>query len=431
MIPRYSNPEMAAVWSEQNKMATWLQVELAVCEAWADLGVVPAEALREIREKAQLDHDSMDALMREIHHDVVAFVRTVADSVGEAGRWIHFGLTSSDVIDTALAVQTLQAVDLLDRGLQRLETATAELAVRHKYTPMIGRSHGVHAEPTTFGHRLCVWVDQTRRNRQRLAAARREMAVGKLSGSVGTHANVPAELEELVCARLGLEPDPASTQIVQRDRHAYFISTLAVIAATLEQQALQVRLFQQTELGEAAEPFGSRQQGSSSMPHKRNPELAERVCGLARLIRGYAVPALDDVALWHERDISHSSVERVIFPDACLALDYILGVMAQIVEGLDVFDERMAANLDLTRGLVYSQRVLLALTEAGLDRQAAYDAVQSNAKRVWRGEGDFKSLLADDPRVTGVLSADDLDALFDLGYHLARIEVPFARLGLG
>jgi adenylosuccinate lyase len=349
VIPRYSNPEMAAVWSEQNKMATWLQVELAVCEAWADLGVVPAEALREIREKAQLDHDSMNALMGEIHHDVVAFVRTVADSVGEAGRWIHFGLTSSDVIDTALAVQTLQAIDLLDRDLQRLETATAELALRHKYTPMIGRSHGVHAEPTTFGHRLCVWVDQVRRNRERLAATRREMAVGKLSGSVGTHANVPAELEELVCARLGLEPDPASTQIVQRDRHAYFISTLAVIAATLEQQALQVRLFQQTELGEAAEPFGSRQQGSSSMPHKRNPELAERVCGLARLIRGYAVPALDDVALWHERDISHSSVERVIFPDACLALDYILGVMAQIVEGLDVFDERMAANLDLTR----------------------------------------------------------------------------------
>ena len=430
MIPRYSHPEMAAIWSEENKMATWLQVELAVCEAWAELGVIPAEAMEQIR-AAKLDHERMNALLKEIHHDVIAFVRTVADSVGEAGRFIHFGLTSSDVIDTALAVQTVQAIDLLDKDLSRLESAVSELAVRHKYTPMIGRSHGIHAEPTTFGHRLTVWVAQLRRNRERLAAARREMAVGKISGAVGTHANVPPELEEIVCARLGLEPDPASTQIVQRDRHACFIATLSVIAATLEQQALQVRLLQQTELSEAAEPFGGQQQGSSSMPHKRNPELAERVCGLARLIRGYAVPALDDVALWHERDISHSSVERVIFPDACLALDYILRVFAEVVEGLDIFDERMAANLGLTRGLIYSQRVLLALTEAGLGRQEAYEIVQSHAKRVWRGEGDFKALLASDARVTAVLSGDDLDALFALDYHLANIEVPFARLGLG
>lgn len=430
MIPRYSHPEMAAIWSEQNKMATWLAVELAVCEAWAELGVIPPEAMEQIR-KARLDQERMNALLQEIHHDVIAFVRTVAESVGEAGRYIHFGLTSSDVVDTALALQTVQAIDLLDQNLQRLETAIAELAVRHKYTPQIGRSHGIHAEPTTFGHRLTVWVAQVRRNRERLAAARREMAVGKISGAVGTHANVPPELEERVCARLGLQPDPASTQIVQRDRHAYFIATLAVIAATLEQQALQVRLLQQTELGEVAEPFGSKQQGSSSMPHKRNPELAERVCGLARLIRGYANPALDDVALWHERDISHSSVERVIFPDACLALDYILRTFTVIVEGLEVFEDRMAANLDLTRGLVYSQRVLLALVEAGLSRQEAYEIVQGHAKRVWRGEGDLKSLLASDPRVRERLSEQELDALFDLGYHLRHIEVPFARLGLG
>jgi adenylosuccinate lyase len=257
------------------------------------------------------------------------------------------------------------------------------------------------------------------------------MAVGKISGAVGTHANVPAELEEMVCVSLGLEPDPASTQIIQRDRHAYFIATLAVIASTLEQQALQVRLMQQTELSEVAEPFGTGQQGSSSMPHKRNPELAERVCGLARLIRGYAEPALADVALWHERDISHSSVERVIFPDACLALDYILRTFAAVVEDLDVFDERMAANIEMTRGLVYSQRVLLALTEAGLSRQEAYEVVQSNAKRVWRGEGDFKSLLASDERVSRHISTQELDELFDLNYHLRNVEVPFARLGLG
>ena len=431
MIPRYSHPEMAAIWSEENKMATWLQVELAVCEAWSELGVVPTEAMAELRQ-ARLDHQRMAALLAEIHHDVVAFVRTVSESVSpEAGRFIHYGLTSSDVVDTALALQTLQAIDLLDQDLARLENALAELAVRHKYTPQIGRSHGIHAEPTTFGHRLTVWVAQARRNRERLAAARREIAVGKISGAVGTHANVPPQLEELVCARLGLEPDPASTQIVQRDRHAYFITTLAVIAATLEQQALQIRLLQQTELSEVAEPFGSQQQGSSSMPHKRNPELAERVCGLARLIRGYAGPALDDVALWHERDISHSSVERVIFPDACLALDYILRVFADVIERLDVFEDRMAANLDLTRGLIYSQRVLLALVEAGLPRQEAYGIVQSAARRIWGGEGDLKSLLAADPRVTERLSSEDLDALFEVDYHLGHIETPFARLGLG
>jgi adenylosuccinate lyase len=430
MIPRYSHPEMAAVWSEQNKMATWLRVELAVSEAWAELGVIPDEAIEAIR-NARLDADRMHALLSEIHHDVIAFVRTVAESVGQAGRFIHFGLTSSDVIDTALALQTLEAIDILDRDLLRLETALSELAVRHKYTPQIGRSHGIHAEPTTFGHKLAVWVAQVRRNRERLAAARREMAVGKISGAVGTHANVPAELEERVCARLGLEPDPASTQIIQRDRHAYFITTLGVIASTLEQQALQVRLLQQTELGEVAEPFGSGQQGSSSMPHKRNPELAERVCGLARLVRGYAEPALANVALWHERDISHSSVERVIFPDACLALDYLLRIFAGVIEELDVFDERMTANLDLTHGLVYSQRVLLALTEAGVSRQDAYQVVQSHAKRVWRGEGEFKKLLAEDPIVTSHLSPRELDDLFDLKYHLRNVEVPFARLGLG
>jgi adenylosuccinate lyase len=429
MIPRYSHPEMARVWSEENKLATWTQVELAVCEGWAELGVIPSEAMVEIR-RVELNQSRMHELLGEIHHDVIAFVRVLAESVGEAGRFIHFGLTSSDVIDTALAVQTLQAIDILEQDLSRLELAISELAVRYKYTPQVGRSHGIHAEPTTFGHRLAVWVAQVRRNRERLAAASREMAIGKISGAVGTHANVPAELEESVCAQLGLEPEPASTQIVQRDRHAHFVTTLALIAATLEQQALQVRLLQQTELGEAAEPFSGTQQGSSSMPHKRNPELAERVCGLARLVRGYVQPALDDVALWHERDISHSSVERVIFPDACLALDYILRVFCDVVRDLDVFEDRMAANLELTRGLIYSQRVLLALVEAGMPRQQAYEIVQSHAKRVWRGEAELKCLLAADRTVQEVLSPEELEALFDVNYHLRNIEVPFARLGL-
>lgn len=429
MIPKYTHPEMAGVWSEEHKLDTWLRVEVAVCEAWAELGAIPEQDMAAIR-GATVDPARVQQLLQETHHDVISFIRAVAETVGPPGRFIHLGLTSSDVLDTAMAVQVLEATEILDRDLQALEAAATALALRHKLTPMIGRTHGIHAEPTTFGHKMALWVWQTRRNRKRLAHAREEMAVGKISGAVGTHANVPAEVEEKVCARLGLQPAAVSSQIVQRDHHAYFIATLAVIAATLEQMATEVRGLQRTEVGEVAEPFSAGQQGSSAMPHKRNPELAERVCGLARLIRGYAGPALDDVPLWHERDISHSSVERIIFPDACLALDYILRIFTKVLEGLDVFPERMQQNLELTRGLVYSGRVLLALVEAGMGRNDAYQLVQSSAKRVWAGASDLKSLLWQDERVRQVLREEQLDELFDPGYHMRGIGVAYRRLGL-
>jgi adenylosuccinate lyase len=322
------------------------------------------------------------------------------------------------------------ATDILAADLERLESAVAELATRYKYTPCIGRSHGIHAEPTTFGHKLAVWVAMIRRDRDRLAAARREVAVGKISGAVGTHANVPAEVEESVCARLGLEVAPASTQILQRDRHAAFVCGLAVIAATLELMATEIRALQRTEIGEVAEPFAAGQQGSSAMPHKRNPELSERICGLARIVRAAALPALENVALWHERDISHSSAERIVLPDACLALDYMLRLFADIVEGLEVYPERMKANLDLTRGLIFSERVLLALVEKGMPRNDAYLLVQSHAKRAWAGDGDLQTLLGDDARVRERLTREELAQCFELDHHLGGVEVPFTRLGL-
>ena len=429
MIPRYSHPEMARVWSDEHKYETWRRVEVAVCEAWNELGVVPDDALPRIQ-AAMFDLDRIAAIFAETRHDVIAFVRSLAESAGEAGRWIHFGLTSSDVWDTATSLQLLDAVEILRGDLDRLEQAVGRLATCHRRTPCIGRSHGIHAEPTTFGHKMAVWVAMLRRDRERLDAARREVAVGKISGAVGTHANVPGRVEESVCARLGLAASPASTQILQRDRHAAFVTALAVIAATLDQMATEIRSLQRTEIGEVAEPFSAGQQGSSSMPHKRNPELSERICGLARVVRAAAVPALENVALWHERDISHSSAERVILPDACLALDYMLRLFAEIAEGLEVYPERMQANLELTRGLIFSERVLLALVEKGLPRDEAYLIVQQQAKRVWNGEGDLRSLLAEQPTVRDFLTPDELAACFDLGYHLHGIDVAFERLGL-
>ena len=429
MIPRYSHPEMARVWSEDNKYEAWRRVEVAVCEAWNDLGVVPDAALEPIRQ-ARADPRRIEEIFAETRHDVVAFVRSLAESAGEAGRFIHFGLTSSDVWDTATSVQLSEAADILAEDLARLEDAVSEMALRYKYTPCIGRSHGIHAEPTTFGHKLAVWVAMIRRDRARLAAARREVAVGKISGAVGTHANVPAEVEESVCERLGLEPAAASTQVLQRDRHAAFISTLAVIAATLELMATEIRALQRTEIGEVAEPVSAGQQGSSAMPHKRNPELCERICGLARVVRADAVPALENVALWHERDISHSSAERVILPDACLALDYMLRLFTDVIEGLDVFPDRMRANIDLTRGLIFSERVLLALVEKGMARNDAYVVVQRNASRAWAGEGTLLELLSADSCVSERLSPEELADCFELDYHLRGVEVAFARLGL-
>jgi adenylosuccinate lyase len=393
------------------------------------MGVIPEEDMAVLRQ-ATLQSEREAELLSATHHDLISFTRAIAEPLGPAGRWIHLGLTSNDVKDTALSMQMLEAADILAEDLRLLEAALSELAVRHKYTLMIGRSHGIQAEPTTFGHKLAVFVAQLRRDCERLQAARAEHTVGKISGAVGTHANVPAEIEESALARLGLRPAEASTQILQRDRHAQFVSTLAVIGATLEQQATEIRALQRTEISEVFEPFSGTQQGSSAMPHKRNPELCERVCGLARLLRGYATTALENVALWHERDISHSSAERIILPDACIALDYMLDLMTTIWSDLDVDTDAMQRNLELTHGLIYSGRVLLALVEAGLPRSEAYAIVQQAARKVWAGEGDLQSHLAADARVTDRIGEDDLASLFDPTYHLRNIEVPFARLGL-
>jgi adenylosuccinate lyase len=429
MIPRYTRPGMGRVWSDEHRAELWLQVELAVCEAWADVGAIPQDDMAAIR-GATVQTERSAELFRETHHDMIAFTRAIAERLGPAGRWIHLGLTSSDVLDTALSLQIQEAADILAEDLQALEAVLAELAVRYKHTLAIGRTHGVHAEPTTFGHKLAVFVAQVRRDCQRLEHARDELRVGKLSGAVGTHANVPAEVEENALDRLGLRPAEAATQILQRDRHAQFVATLGVIAATLEQQATEIRALQRTEIGEAFEPFSSGQQGSSAMPHKRNPELCERICGLARLLRGHVVTALDNVAVWHERDISHSSAERLILPDACIALDYMLDLLRSIFDGLEVCPEAMQRNLELTRGLIYSGQVLLALVESGMARGEAYEIVQAAARRVWAGEGDLQSLLARDARVAERLSPDELASLFDPSYHLRGIEVAFARLGL-
>jgi adenylosuccinate lyase len=421
---------MGRVWSDEHRMQLWLQVELAVCEAWAEQGVIPEEDMAAIR-GATVQAERSAELFRDTHHDMISFTRAIAEQLGPPGRWIHLGLTSSDVLDTALSLQIQEAADILAEDLRQLEEVLSELAVRYKHTLTIGRTHGIHAEPTTFGHKMAVFVAQVRRDCARLEQARDELRVGKLSGAVGTHANVPADVEESALDRLGLRPAEAATQILQRDRHAQFVASLAVIAATLEQQATEIRALQRTEIGEAFEPFSSGQQGSSAMPHKRNPELCERICGLARLLRGYVITALDDVAVWHERDISHSSAERLILPDACIALDYMLDLLRSIYDGLEVCPEAMERNLQLTRGLIYSGQVLLALVQRGIARSEAYDIVQAAARRVWAGDGDLLSHLSVDSRVTDRLSPEELAALFDPSYHLRGIEVAFARLGLG
>ena len=429
MIPRYSFPDMARIWADEQKYEYWRRVEVAVCEAWAEQGVIPADALPAIR-AATFDLKRIDEVFQETRHDVIAFVRSMAESAGPAGRYIHFGLTSSDVWDTATSLQLVEATDILLADIDRLDTAVSAKAVEHRHTICIGRSHGIHAEPTTFGHKLTVWVAMLRRNRVRLVAARHEIAVGQISGAVGTHANVPAHVEEVVCERLGIAAAEASTQILQRDRHAAYVSALAVVAATLEMMATEIRSLQRTEVMEVAEPFSAGQQGSSSMPHKRNPELTERICGLARIVRAAALPALENVALWHERDISHSSAERIILPDATIALDYMLRIFTTIMEGLDVFPDRMMANMDLTRGLIFSERVLLKLVQAGMVRNDAYLIVQEGAKRVWAGENDLKSVLLSDPRVTDRLTPEQLDECFQIDHHMQGIDVPFKRLGL-
>jgi adenylosuccinate lyase len=431
VIERYSRPDMARIWSEESKFRKWLDVELAIVDAWAEKGVVPREDAEAIRRKARFDIEAIWRYWETTHHDVTAFLRSVADSLGEEGRWVHLGATSSDVWDTATALQLREAAELLERDLAALRDVLERRAVEFKDTLCIGRTHGVHAEPTTFGLKLAGWVSEVRRNQQRLAEAKAEAAVGKLSGAVGTHATMPPDVEEMALRRLGLAVEPVSTQVVPRDRHAAFVATLALVAASLERFATEIRHLQRTEVLEAEEPFGEGQTGSSAMPHKRNPEKCERICGLARVVRSYAMIAYENVALWHERDISHSSTERIILPDACLALDYMLALFTEVMAGLQVYPERMRENLELTQGLVFSQRVLLALIEKGMSRMAAYEVVQRNAMRAWKERTPFRALLGGEPEVTSRLSSADLDELFDYAYYVRFVDESFARLGLG
>ncbi|MDH4269809.1 MAG: adenylosuccinate lyase [Dehalococcoidia bacterium] len=429
MIERYSRPQMKKIWSEQNKFDQWLKVEIAVCEAWAELGEIPRKEIARIR-KASYNLNRIAGFLKVTHHDMTAFLNSVAESLGEESRFVHLGLTSSDVMDTALGLQLTQAADILAKDITELISVLESKAIEHKYTIMMGRTHGVHAEPTTFGLKMALWAQEMKRNAQRLAEARKNISVGKISGAVGTYATVPPEVEKIACVRLGLAPAPISNQIVQRDRHAQFMTTLAIIASSLEKFATEIRGLQRTEVREVEEPFEAGQTGSSAMPHKRNPELCERICGLARLIRGYAVTSLENIALWHERDISHSSTERIILPDSCLALDYMLAIFTSITKGLGVYPENMRHNIELTQGVIFSQRVLLALIDKGLMREEAYKIVQDNAMKAWEKRKSFLSLLETDRRITAHLSKKELDSLFDYGYYLKHVDEVFERLRL-
>ena len=429
MIERYSRPRMKQVWSDENKYDKWLQVELAVCEAWTEEGVIPSEDMEKLRD-AKYDMDRLNEVLRRTKHDVTAFLRSITDNLGPEGRWLHLGLTSSDVWDTATNLQLMDAADLLDQEVENLLNSLRNKALEHKDTMMMGRTHGVHAEPTTFGLKMALWWDEMRRNRRRLDRAKESIAVGKISGPVGTHATVPPSVETKVCKRLGIKVAPVSNQIVQRDRHAQFVTTLALIAASLEKFATEIRGLQRTEIREVEEPFGEGQTGSSSMPHKRNPELTERVCGLARLIRGHSVTALENVALWGERDISHSSAERLIFPDSCLALDYMLDLLTGVMKGLRVYPKRMQQNMELTKGLLFSQRLLLALVEKGLSRDTAYEIVQRNSTKTWEEDEDFRELMASDPSVNSRISHEELQGIFDYRYYIRYVDDIFERAGL-
>jgi adenylosuccinate lyase len=434
MIPRYSRPQMAAIWEPANRYALWLRIEILACEAWAELGVVPREAVQEIKAGATFDMAELvpriDEIERRTRHDVVAFTEAVAERVGPAARYIHLGLTSSDVLDTCLACQLCEAADLLLADLAALEAALAELAVRHKRTPMIGRTHGIHAEPTTFGLKLAMWLEEVRRGRDRITRAREVIGYGKLSGAVGTFANVPPAVEEYVCRGLGLRPEPISTQIVQRDRHAEYLAMLGIVGASLDKFATEIRHLQRTEVREAEEPFAEGQKGSSAMPHKRNPVSCEQISGLARLLRSNVQAGLENVALWHERDISHSSAERIILPDGTILLDYLLAKFAEIVRGLRVDPERMRRNLDATHGVIFSQQVLLALTRAGASRETAYRLVQRSAMQAWESGAPLRSLLSADPEVCALLEEGEIAGCFDLGYHLRHVDEIFRRVGL-
>ncbi|MFQ5586494.1 MAG: adenylosuccinate lyase [Thermodesulfobacteriota bacterium] len=428
MIERYTRREMAAIWSPENRFRRWLDVELAACEAWNRLGKIPDGSLTTIREKACFDIKRIDAIEKTVKHDVIAFLTSVAEFVGPDSRYIHMGLTSSDVLDTSLALLLKDAASLLIRDITGLMEVIRERAFEHRMTVMIGRSHGIHAEPTTFGLKMALWYDEMKRNLLRMKRARDVISYGKVSGAVGTFANLPPFVEEHVCRTLGLRCAPVSTQVVQRDKHAEYFSTLAIIATSIEKFAVEIRHLQRTEVLEAEEHFTRGQKGSSAMPHKRNPVLSENLTGLARLVRGYAQASLDNMPLWHERDISHSSVERVIGPDATILVDFMLARMTTLVRDLVVYPKNMEKNLHLLRGLIFSQKVLLALVEKGETRENAYRLVQRNAMKVWKGKGDFKSLLKKDREVTKRLKRGEIDGCFDMSSHLANVEYIFKRV---
>jgi adenylosuccinate lyase len=430
MIPRYSRPEMARLWSQDAKYEAWLKVELAVCEVYAKHGIIPVDALGRIKARARVDAARIDEIEARTRHDVIAFLTNLEESIGADSRHVHIGMTSSDVLDTALALQLQLACEVLLGDLERFRGALRTLALRHKGTLCVGRSHGVHAEPMVFGLKPALWYAEAGRNIDRLNRAKEAVRVGKISGAIGTFAHVDPDVEEEVCRLLGLEPDPISTQVVQRDRHAELCSVLAIIAASLEKVAVEIRSLQRTEILEVEEPFAEGQKGSSSMPHKRNPVGSENVSGLARLVRTNALAALENVALWHERDISHSSVERVILPDSTILVDYMLHRMTGIIDGLQVYPERMKENMERSYGLMFSQRVLLKLADKGLPRQEAYEIVQRNAMRAWRERTDFHALLAADPQVTARLAPSDLAGCFEPAWYLRNVDAIYRRAGL-
>ncbi|MBU1998999.1 MAG: adenylosuccinate lyase [Candidatus Omnitrophota bacterium] len=430
MITRYSRPQMSSVWDEEFKFHTMLKIEILVLEAFAKQGKVPYQAVTRIKQKARFNLREIKKIEEKTQHDVVAFVTNVAKNLGSDAKYLHMGLTSSDILDTALGVQLKEASDILEEGLNKLLKVLKAKALKYKNTPCVGRTHGVHAEPTTFGLKLALWYDEVRRNLVRLRLAREEVSTGKLSGAVGTYSNIDPKIEVYVCNKLGLKPAKISTQIIQRDIYAVFMARLAIIGSSLEKFATEIRHLQRTEVLEVEEPFGKGQKGSSAMPHKRNPVICERICGLSRILRGNALTAMENIALWHERDISHSSAERIIFPDSTLALDYMLYKFIQVVEGLNVYPQNMMVNLVKTKGLIFSQRVLLALMDKGLSRTKAYDLVQRCAMRIWNNNQDFEKALASDKAVAKYLSAGELEKIFRLDYYLRNVDKIFRKVGL-
>lgn len=430
MISRYTRPEMGRIWTEKNKFQKWLDVEIASCEAQAELGRIPKEAVKTIRERARFEVDRIEEIEREVNHDVIAFLTNVAEHVGPDSRFIHLGMTSSDVLDTANGLLLKEAGQLLLADLQKLREVLAGRAVEFKDTPCIGRTHGVHAEPITFGLKLALWYEETNRNIHRLKEAVRSVSVGKISGAVGTFAHLDPRVEELVCRKLGLEPEPVSNQIVQRDRYAEFLSTLAIIASSLEKFATEIRALQKTEVLEVEEYFSKDQKGSSAMPHKRNPITCERIAGMARVLRGNALAGFENVTLWHERDISHSSVERIILPDSTIALDYMLNKMIYVIETLQVYPNNMLRNLNLTHGIIFSQPLLLQLVEKGLTREKAYRMVQQRAHKAWAENKEFKEAVSNDPEIRKYLSGAEIERIFDLKNNLRNVDTIFRRIGL-